>query len=116
IKGTDIRLTGKVDHSDEIHLTTAKFQGLTPENYHLNTALSINQAEQKIIDAALKNRIIEFESGSAILATSSTQILDEMVVALNKAGAKKVRIIGHTDSSGDVNKNIILSQQRAETV
>ncbi|WP_413772977.1 OmpA family protein [Acinetobacter sp. RF14B] len=116
IKGTDIRLTGKVDHSDEIHLTTAKFQGLTPENYHLNTALSINQTEQKIIDAALKNRIIEFESGSAILATSSTQILDEMVVALNKAGAKKVRIIGHTDSSGDVNKNIILSQQRAETV
>ncbi|MEW5972070.1 MAG: OmpA family protein, partial [Pseudomonadota bacterium] len=29
---------------------------------------------------------------------------------------KKIRIIGHTDSSGDTNKNLMLSQQRAEAV
>ncbi|MEG0828963.1 MAG: OmpA family protein, partial [Acinetobacter sp.] len=65
IKGSDIQLTGKVSNSYEIHDTTERFKGLTPENYRLNAQLSVNQAEQKIIDAALKNRIIEFESGSA---------------------------------------------------
>lgn len=65
---------------------------------------------------ALKNRIIEFESGSAVLAFSGAQILDEMVIALNKVGAKKIRIIGHTDSSGNAHQNLQLSQQRAEAV
>jgi OOP family OmpA-OmpF porin len=39
-----------------------------------------------------------------------------MVSALNKVSGKKIRIIGHTDSSGDTNKNLLLSQQRAEAV
>ena len=51
-----------------------------------------------------------------VLAASGAKILDEMVIALNKVSGKKVRIIGHTDSSGDANKNIVLSQQRAEAV
>ena len=116
IKGSDIQLTGKVSNSYEIHDTTERFKGLTPENYRLNAQLSVNQTEQKFIDAALKNRIIEFESGSSVLATSGIQILDEMVSALNKVSGKKIRIIGHTDSSGDTNKNLMLSQQRAEAV
>ncbi len=116
VKGTDIQLTGKVSNPHEIQETTAKFQGLTPASYRLNTQLSVNQAEQQIIDAALKNRIIEFESGSAVLAFSGAQILDEMVIALNRVGAKKIRIIGHTDSSGNAHQNLQLSQQRAEAV
>ena len=116
VKGSDIQLMGKVSNSYEIQDTTETFKGLTPANYRLNAQLSVNQTEQKIIDAALKNRIIEFKSGSSVLATSGIQILDEMVSALNKVRGKKIRIIGHTDSSGDTNKNLILSQQRAESV
>lgn len=116
IKGADIQLYGKVLNPNEIKIMTKKFEGLIPENYHLNAQLTANQAEQQIIDAVLNNRIIEFESGSAVLASSGTQILDEMVMALNKVGGKKVRIIGHTDSSGDADKNLVLSQQRAAAV
>ncbi len=39
-----------------------------------------------------------------------------MAIALNKVGTKKVKIIGHTDSSGDAAKNTILSQERAVAV
>lgn len=116
VKGTEIKMTGKLSNSEDLQTTQVKFQSLTPVNFRLNTQLSLNQAEQQIIDTALKNRIIEFESGSAILAASGMQILDEMAVALKRVRGKKVKILGHTDSSGDADKNIILSQQRAEAV
>lgn len=116
VNGTEIKLTGKLSNPEDLQTTQVKFQSLTPVNFRLNTQLSLNQAEQQIIDTALKNRIIEFESGSAILAASGVRILDEMAVVLKRVRGKKVKILGHTDSSGDADKNIILSQQRADAV
>lgn len=116
VKGTQVDLTGKMADPSQIQPTTSTFQSLVQQPYRLTAQLSVNQAEQKIIDDALKNRIIEFESGSAILTDAGNKILDEMVVALTKVGAKKVKIIGHTDSSGDANKNTVLSQERAMAV
>lgn len=116
VRGTQVELTGKMADPSQIQPTTSTFQSLVQQPYRLTAQLSVNQAEQKIIDDALKNRIIEFESGSAILTDAGNKILDEMVVALTKVGAKKVKIIGHTDSSGDANKNTVLSQERAMAV
>lgn len=116
IKGTQVSLVGKVSQPDDIQRTSNKIQSLLPSTYRLNAQLSVNAAEQQMIDATLKNRIIEFESGSAVLARSGTQILDEMVVALHKVSGKKVKVIGHTDSSGDTTKNLALSQARAVAV
>lgn len=89
---------------------------MVQQPYRFHAQLSLNQAEQKIIDDALKNRIVEFESGSSILTEAGKKILDEMAVALNSVCAKKVKIIGHTDSSGDAQKNTVLSQARAVAV
>lgn len=116
VRGTQVELTGKMADPSQIQPTTSTFQSLVQQPYRLTAQLSVNQVEQKIIDDALKNRIIEFESGSAILTDAGNKILDEMVVALTKVGAKKVKIIGHTDSSGDANKNTVLSQERAMAV
>ncbi|WP_419465302.1 OmpA family protein [Acinetobacter junii] len=116
VKGTQVDLTGKMTDSSQIQPTTSSFQSLVQQPYRFNAQLSVNHAEQKIIDDALKNRIIEFESGSAILTIAGKKILDEMAIALNKVGSKKVKIIGHTDSSGDANKNTVLSQERASAV
>lgn len=116
VRGTQIELNGKVSHPNDIQPTTANFQMLIQQPYRFNAQLSVNQAEQKIIDDALKNRIVEFESGSAVLTVAGRQILEEMAVALHKVGGKKVKIIGHTDSSGDGNKNFLLSQERAIAV
>lgn len=116
VRGTQVELMGKMSDQNKIQPTTAYFQNLLQTPYRFNAQLTVNQAEQQIIDHTLKNRIIEFESGSAILAASGTKILDEMAVALHKVGGKKVKIIGHTDSSGDAEKNLMLSQQRAAAV
>ena len=116
VNGTSVALTGKMSNQNDIAPTTAFFQSLVLPPYRLNAQLSVNLAEQKIVDDALKNRIIEFESGSAILTATGTQILDEMVIALNKVQGKNVKIIGHTDSSGDAQKNLQLSLERADAV
>ena len=116
VRGTQVELAGNMSNQNDIQPTTVNFQNLVQAPYRLNTQLTVNQAEQKIIDEALKNRIIEFESGSAILAESGIQILDEMAVALNKVAGKQVKVIGHTDSSGNPAKNLTLSQERAAAV
>lgn len=116
VRGTQIELTGKMSNPNEIQPTASNFQTLVQQPYRFNAQLSVNLAEQKVIDDALKDRIIEFESGSAILTETGKRILDEMAVALNKVGGKQVKIIGHTDSSGDASRNVILSKERAVAV
>ncbi|WP_139852567.1 OmpA family protein [Acinetobacter pullicarnis] len=116
VQGTTVALRGLINNQNEVASMSTAFQALLPAPYQLSSQLSVNQAEQKVIDDALKNRIIEFESGSAILTPVGTQILDEMVVALNKVQEKNIKIIGHTDNLGDPKKNIQLSQARAEAV
>ncbi|WP_151791803.1 OmpA family protein [Acinetobacter soli] len=116
VRGTQVELTGKMTNPNDIQPTIQQYQNLVQPPYRFNSQLTVNQAEQKIVDDALKNRIIEFESGSAILTASGQQILDEMAAALKKVGGKKVKIIGHTDSSGDAGKNLVLSQERAGAV
>ncbi|MFO0596611.1 MAG: OmpA family protein [Myxococcaceae bacterium] len=73
--------------------------------------------------AVTKDRIeikkqIKFATGSAkIVGKESEQILDEVAQALkDNAQIKKVRVEGHTDSVGDDAKNLILSQNRANSV
>ena len=110
VRGTQVDLTGKMSNQSDIQPTTALFQSLVLPPFRINSQLSVNQAEQKVVDDALKNRIIEFESGSAILTPVGTQILDEMAIALNKVQGKNVKIIGHTDSQADPKKNVSLSR------
>ncbi len=116
IKGTQVELSGKLNNPNELQPITSMFQSLVQPPYRLNATLTANQSEQKIVDDALKDRIVEFESGSAILTVTGTKILDEMAVALSKVQDKNVKIIGHTDSSGDAKKNEQLSLARAEAV
>ena len=110
VRGTQVDLTGKMSNQSDIQPTTALFQSLVLPPFRINSQLSVNQAEQKVVDDALKNRIIEFESGSSILTPVGTQILDEMAIALNKVQGKNVKIIGHTDSQADPKKNVSLSR------
>lgn len=116
VRGTQVDLSGKMLNQAEIQPFTSNFQSLISAPYRFSSQLSVNQAEQAVIDNALKNRIIEFESGSAVLLPAGTQILDEMVVALNRVQGKNVKIIGHTDSQGIPVKNKELSLQRADAV
>ena len=59
---------------------------------------------------------IQFVQTTAGLAPGSSAVLDETVAMLNKYPTVRIEIAGHTDSSGDEQKNRDLSQQRADAV
>jgi OOP family OmpA-OmpF porin len=57
-----------------------------------------------------------FETGKANLQESSFTVLDELVAYLNRKDDEKIELGGHTDNVGSAAKNLILSQDRANTV
>lgn len=60
---------------------------------------------------------IYFDTGRATIQQRSHSLLDEVAQVLQaNSGLKKVRIEGHTDSTGNDRANLKLSQDRAESV
>jgi outer membrane protein OmpA-like peptidoglycan-associated protein len=57
-----------------------------------------------------------FEFGSHLLDTSSHSELDRLVEYLNRQGEVVVEIHGHTDSIGNPEDNLMLSENRAQSV
>src|SRR5690606_4975026 len=85
--------------------------------YLVRNALSgTGRNEQAVLDEALADRIIEFQSGSATLVPAGQAILDEMVVAMAQLGDRQVQVVGHTDDGGSRTANVGRSGQRAIAV
>ncbi|RAO78362.1 OmpA family protein [Dyella jiangningensis] len=59
---------------------------------------------------------IHFTTDSANLAADSDATLAQMAQLLKNEPTLKVFIVGHTDNTGELNHNLALSQQRAESV
>jgi outer membrane protein OmpA-like peptidoglycan-associated protein len=59
---------------------------------------------------------IQFDVNSDKLRPESMNVIKEIAAALQKAPSLKLRIEGHTDSTGDAARNLELSKRRAESV
>jgi outer membrane protein OmpA-like peptidoglycan-associated protein len=59
---------------------------------------------------------VNFESGKAILLAGSYKVLDEIATSLREWPEVRIEIQGHTDNTGVAERNLTLSQARAETV
>lgn len=59
---------------------------------------------------------VVFASGQATLVEGGRSSLAEVVDLLQTEPDKKIRVEGHTDSLGDADANLLLSQQRAQAV
>ncbi len=57
-----------------------------------------------------------FASGQAQLVEGGRSSLEEVVDLLQTEPSKKIRVEGHTDSLGDADANLVLSEQRAQAV
>jgi OOP family OmpA-OmpF porin len=116
VDGTSVSLRGDVASDAQKQQIASELALNLDASYTVNNGLRVAVSEQGVLDAALANRIIEFESGKATLTDSGKAILDQMSVALLHLKDKKVEVIGHTDNAGSRAGNLSLSQARAEAV
>lgn len=117
IDGNSVRISGQVGNEAERQQVTSALATAAGPSYLVKNALrGGGNQKQALLDQALADRIIEFQSGSATLAPTGRAILDEMVVALQQVGDQQVQVIGHTDDVGSRAANVALSLQRAIAV
>ncbi|MBZ8143645.1 cell envelope biogenesis protein OmpA, partial [Rubrivivax gelatinosus] len=84
--------------------------------YTVRNGLRVSAAGQEQLDAALANRIVEFEPGSATLTATGQQVLDDLAGVIKRMPDRRFEIIGHTDAQGARLSNLALSAARADAV
>lgn len=68
------------------------------------------------IDEVLKNKVVEFRSGSAVLTGTGRATLADIHAVLKDNSSLNFEVQGHTDSTGTESANQALSQARADAV
>lgn len=116
VDGNNVSLRGDVASEDQRRQIAGDIAASLNPTYTVNNGLRVAVSEQGVLDAALADRIIEFESGKANLTPAGIAVLDGMTVALKKLNGVRVEVIGHTDNAGSRAGNLSLSQARAEAV
>jgi OOP family OmpA-OmpF porin len=116
IDGTTVSVRGEVANEAQRQGIASAFATRLNPTYTVTNGLRVSAADQGVLDRTLANRIVEFESGQAVLTPTGKAILDEMGTAMLKLKGQKVEIIGHTDNVGLRASNQNLSQARAEAV
>ncbi|MDX9751448.1 MAG: OmpA family protein [Flavobacteriales bacterium] len=74
----------------------------------------IKEETRKLFEKALTG--IQFETGSAKIRRNSFSILDDVVKVMQENPAYNLDIHGHTDNTGNADKNLQLSKDRAGSV
>lgn len=116
IDGTNVSVRGEVANEATRQRVASDFATSLNPTYTVNNGLRVSAADQGVLDRTLANRIVEFESGQAVLTPAGKAILDEMGTAMLKLKGQKFEVIGHTDNLGLRASNQNLSQARAEVV
>jgi len=116
VQGNTIEISGDVPNEAVRQQVLSSLSGAFDSHYAIKQNLRIVQSRQKVLDDALANRIVQFESGSSILTVAGRGVLDQMAAAILKLDKPFVDIIGNTDNVGDRQSNIALSLARASAV
>ncbi len=70
----------------------------------------------RTLSELIEGKVVEFEFASDQLTEDGTDLLDELLVALVEFPAVSVEIAGHADTDGSADRNLELSQRRADAV
>ncbi len=99
------RVKGTVDGKEDIFLSNLKIaEG------------GLDLRGQLLAEGRVSTNGILFNVNSDQVKPASYGVIRQIALAMQNSEGIKVKIIGHTDSDGDEDKNLILSKKRAESV
>nr|WP_295899711.1 OmpA family protein [uncultured Bdellovibrio sp.] len=95
-----------------------KIQTLNQTAADLRKQFKPNEAEVYTDNGKLMIRLrgLQFASNQATLGPKNQALLKKVETALNDVEASHVRIEGHTDATGNPDRNTVLSEERAKAV
>jgi OmpA-OmpF porin, OOP family len=117
VQGNVVEIKGEVSNEAvRQQLVSQMLTQLNNPTYTVRNGLRVSAAGQDRLDAALANRVIEFEPGSSELTSRGQAVLDQLIPVLRELPGRRFEIIGHTDALGARSTNVALSLARAESV
>ena len=116
VSGNDVELIGETSTTAIREQIGASMAASLNPTYTVSNKLLVTEAPQVRIDNILANKIVEFESSSAVLTPVGQKVLDELLSVLSGLDGKRIQVIGHTDAVGSRPGNLALSQARAASV
>jgi OOP family OmpA-OmpF porin len=116
VQGNTIDVSGEVPNEAVRQQVLSSLSGAFDSHYSIKQNLHIGQSKQKVLDDTLANRIVQFQSGSAILTPVGRAVLDQMGEAILKLNDPFIDVVGNTDDVGNRRSNIELSLARASAV
>jgi OmpA-OmpF porin, OOP family len=117
ISGNIVEVVGSVaNEAQRQQLASRMVSSLGNPTYTVRNGLRVGSPGQEQLDAALANRVIEFQPGNSQLTPSGMQVLDELLPLLAKFSGRRFEIVGHTDAAGVHEQNTALSLARANAV
>lgn len=121
--GSGAVLEGVAPRPDVLRSIDAALSRVGDGRFSMAAQLQVRPADdarrascQSEFDRAMRGQTVNFATSSATISADSFPLLDELAAAAKSCTDVRVGVHGHTDSMGDPQFNLHLSQQRAQAV
>ncbi len=121
LQGKSLTVIGDAKNKTDAEKIKSDVETRLPKGFEASFSLTANSGPdavecQEKINAIMAGKSIRFVTGTAELAKASVPLLKKLSDVAKLCRQRVIEIAGHTDSSGSVDANLKLSQQRAKAV
>jgi OOP family OmpA-OmpF porin len=124
VSDTDVKLAGDTFYDLAIEQIRGDLRADLPQGWHATADITTKPPAssvdptvcQQLFAELLAKSKIRFESAKATIDRDSAGLLDRMIETAMRCPTAAIEVGGHTDSDGEADANIALSQRRAQAV